>query len=152
MTLSRRILYMVLGGIMALVIVGGAMVGGTAVFAQEDDILPPTTEDVAPGNGQRGEGRRGGFGSEGSNLAEALGISVEELQAANEAVRTAQVEEAVAQALADGLLTQEQADAFLLEGDDEARGDQQGDAAQQDRKHDVVEDLVARVGQQRPVL
>jgi hypothetical protein len=113
MTLSRRILYMVLGGIMALVIVGGAMVGGTAVFAQEDDTLPPTTEDIAPDSGQRGEGRRGGFGTEGSYLAEALGISVEELQAAVEAVRTAHLEEAVTQALADGLITQEQADAIL---------------------------------------
>ena len=132
MTLSRRILYMVLGGLMALVIVGGAMVGGTAVFAQEDETLPPTTGDVAPGNGQRGEGQRGqrsqrgGVGNDGSNLAEALGITVEELQAATEAVRTAHMESAVAQAVADGLLTQEQADAILagerLEGNVDLRG------------------------------
>ncbi len=130
MTLSRRILYMVLGGIMALVIVGGAMVGGTAVFAQDDDTLPPTTGDVTPGNGQRGqrggEGQRGGFGDQGSYLAEALGISVEELQAATEAVRTAHMEEAVAQAVADGLLTEEQAAAILAgerpEGNVDFRG------------------------------
>ena len=49
LTISRKVLYMVLGGMMALVIVG-AMAGGTAVFAQ-DDVAPPTTEEAGPGNG-----------------------------------------------------------------------------------------------------
>ena len=119
LTLSRKILYMVLGGIMALAIIGAAIGGGTAVFAQED-VSPPATEEALPGSGPHGgEGQRGqrpdrgGFGDQDSYLADALGISVEELQSAKEAVRTAYMEEAVTQALADGLITEEQAEAIL---------------------------------------
>jgi hypothetical protein len=128
--MSRRILYMVLGGMIALALVGAAMIGGTAVFAQDETPTPPATEDVVPpiiGNGSRGfeaNGPRGfeadglrpqrdGFGDQSTYLADALGITVEELQAAQDAVRTAQMEDVVAQALADGLITQEQADAIL---------------------------------------
>ena len=109
LTMSRRILYMVVGGIIALAIVGAAVGGGTAVFAQDDSTpAPPTTEEVVPGNGnQRGQRPdRGNWGDRGTYLAEALGISVEELAAAQETAREA----AIAQAVADGLITQEQAD------------------------------------------
>jgi hypothetical protein len=50
-----------------------------------------------------------------------LGITVEELDAAKETVRTTQLEEAVAQALADGLITEEQAEA-ILSGEESGRG------------------------------
>lgn len=109
LTMSRRVLYMVLGGIMSLVIVGAAIGGGTAVFAQDDSSPPPpTTEETVPGNGsQRGQRPdRGRWGDRGTYLAEALGISVDELEAAQEAARDA----AIAQAVADGIITQEQAD------------------------------------------
>ena len=126
LTMSRRILYMVLGGIMALVIVGAAIGGGTAVFAQEDETPVPPTGEVAPQGQGRGHGSRQGGDHDSTYLADALGITVDELDAAKETVRAAQKEEAVAQALADGLLTQEQADAILagerLEGDINFRG------------------------------
>lgn len=121
-TMSRRILYMVLGGMIALALMGAAMIGGTAVFAQDETPTPAPTEEVVPstpGDGFRGldvdgqRPQRGGFGEQSTYLADALGITVEELQAAQDAVRTAQMEAAVAQALTDGLITQEQADAML---------------------------------------
>jgi hypothetical protein len=135
-TMSRRILYMALGGVIALVLVVGAMIGGTAVFAQDEEpVTPPTeeeepaappTEDGAPSFGPRDEcfrghgPREGGF-KDDSYLADALGITEDELDAAKEAVRADQLEEAVAQALADGLITEEQAEA-ILSGEEFGRG------------------------------
>jgi len=117
---------MTLGGIMALAIVGAAIGGGTAVFAQEDEFPAPPTGEVAPQGEGRGHGLRQGGDRDNTYLADALGISVDEFDAAKETVRAAQKEEAVAQALADGLITQEQADAILSgerpEGDINFRG------------------------------
>ena len=72
---------------------------------------PVDTASAAVSDEGINHGRRpGGFRPAGTNndedLAEALGISVEELQAAHEAVKAAALEQAVA----DGKLTQEQAD------------------------------------------
>jgi hypothetical protein len=131
-TMSRRILYMVLGGVIALAVVG-AMIGGTAVFAQDEEptlppaeeLVVPPIEDGEPGLGPRGEGFHGRGPRQGrlqddSFLADALGITEDELDAAKEAVRAAQLEEVVAQALADGLITEEQAEA-ILSGDGSGR-------------------------------
>ncbi len=125
LTMSRRIFYMALGGIMSLAIVCAAIGGGTAVFAQEDETpVAPPTDEVEPEAVEPGfQGRRpqpGGL-DDGSYLAEALGITVDELDAAREAVRAAQLEETVAQALADGLITEEQAEA-ILSGEEFGRG------------------------------
>jgi hypothetical protein len=96
-------------------------VGGTAVFAQSQDnpeVTPPAeggdTESVTPDTpanpfGRDGRPDWGGHADRTSTdeyLAEALGITSEDLQAAQEAARAAALEQAVA----DGLLTQEQAD------------------------------------------
>lgn len=130
-------MYMVLGGILALTLVFGAF----ATFAQtdgDDDTAVPEAQindegdtavpmpfdrpqfgdgpRAAPNWGGRG---RGGFVpprpddgvDEKALLAEALGISVEDLDAAHEAARAAAIEDAVAE----GLLTQEQADQLLSE-------------------------------------
>jgi len=125
MAISRNLLYMVLGGFLALALAFGAY----ATFAQtddgSDDAAPADesgssdTSDVPafPGFGNRGnhqgfpgfQGERPDLTNQDELLAEALGVSVEELQAAREAVRTAEIEQAVA----DGLLTQEQADQIL---------------------------------------
>lgn len=70
-----------------------------------------STEDTVP-FGKFGRGRFGHFGGDAGrdeNLAEALGITVEELQAARDQVFAASIAEAVA----DGLITQEQADEIL---------------------------------------
>ena len=78
---------------------------GLVAFAPVDTASAAVTDEGF------NHGRRpGGFRPAGTNndeaLAEALGISVEELQAAHEAVKAAALEQAVA----DGKLTQEQAD------------------------------------------
>lgn len=124
LSMSKRVLYMVLGGVIALVMVAALAVGGAAVFAQSDegtDATPaPAQEDVVPNPGFGGpRGHRGDVGPRGDNaerstyLAEALGITVEELEAAQEAVRQAQQAAFLDQAVADGLITQEEADAIL---------------------------------------
>ena len=117
MLMQKRIGYMMVGGLLALTLVFGSL----AAFAQTDDGAAEPTETttqvddtavqttpVMP-DGFRGGHGRGEFGAKGDNqeaLAAALGITVEELEAAYTAVHTAQIEQAVA----DGLLTQEQAD------------------------------------------
>lgn len=106
---KKKVLYVLFGAISALVLVFGA----AATFAQtttaQDGNLPlaETTSQqplVMPG-------RHGFVDSEEHEqfLAEALGITVDELQTAYETARTAAVEQAVA----DELITQEQADAIL---------------------------------------
>lgn len=125
MLMQKRIAYMMVGGLLALTLA----FGGLAAFAQTDDGATETPAgesadaagdaDVATPvvpNGFWGGGHgRPGFGAKGDNqeaLAAALGITVEELQAAQEAARAAQIEQAVA----DGLLTQEQADQLAQGG------------------------------------
>jgi hypothetical protein len=118
MALPKKVLYMFLGGLLALALVFGAAL----TFAQtgDDDQPEPTlpeeevtteTEEV-PFSGSRGHWRMDGLIDSDEELAEALGISLEELQAARQQVR----EELIAQAVADGLMTQEQADALLANG------------------------------------
>ncbi|MFO7682645.1 MAG: hypothetical protein R6X34_21620 [Chloroflexota bacterium] len=122
LSMSKRMLYMFLGAGVTLALLAVLVIGGTAVFAQSDDNADatpvPAQEEQIPGSRFGGmRGHRGGhgaaWGDQGAYLAEALGITAEELEAAQTAVRTAQMETAVAQALADGLITQEQADAIL---------------------------------------
>ncbi len=101
-------------------------IGVTAAFAQtndnpdvpavevpaEDGTLPPAQPFAhGEGNGRSNpnNGPRGDRGNDSEALADALGITVEELEAAKEGVRTAAIEQAVA----DGLITQEQADQIL---------------------------------------
>ncbi|MBK6327879.1 MAG: hypothetical protein IPF56_18380 [Chloroflexi bacterium] len=128
----KRISYMVLGALVALAVV----FGGFAVYAQTADegaatatpVAGTTTQDgLVPdvmgrdgrSGGSHGFDGRGGLGiDEDALLAEALGITTDELQTAQDAARTAAIEQAVA----DGLLTQAQADA-LISGDAGIRGD-----------------------------
>ncbi|MFW5941643.1 MAG: hypothetical protein ACOC9X_03030 [bacterium] len=119
MTLLRRMVYVGFGALLAL----GLVLGGAVVFAQSDD-EPETpavqddgdeeTEDLSPGRGVWGfpGGRTGLFGDEAELLAEALGITVEELQAAHEEVRATLIEQAVEE----GLITEEQAEQLLESG------------------------------------
>lgn len=118
--------YFLIGGLLALVII----VGIGSVLAQTDDEDPaptPEAEQTTPdvdeteavpgfGFGRRGFGRFGGGDSDSKAhseaLAEALGITVDELDAAKQEAREA----VIAQAVADGDLTQEQADELLANG------------------------------------
>ena len=104
---KKRALLLV-GAVVALVLV----LGVTAVFAQATGSSDSGSTSTAflpqahpPGRGGFAEGVRSG----GELLAEALGISVEELQAAQEEVHAAIIEQAVE----DGLISEEQAQQFL---------------------------------------
>ena len=101
---------------------------GAATFAQTDDSAGPPFQQGLDGdgngrpffNGHRGNGRpdfAGERGHKGEALAEALGITVEELEAAHDEAKEA----ALAQAVADGLISQEEADAILA-GEARPRG------------------------------
>lgn len=117
MMMQKKLIYMLLGGFLALALTFGAF----ATFAQTDDdtdVATPETETEDGAATTPGFGRSGGRGvmsgmadvnKDGELLAEALGITVAELQAAQEAARAV----AIAQAVTDGLLTQEQADELL---------------------------------------
>jgi hypothetical protein len=116
MELGKRVLYMAFGAMLAL----GIAIGGIAVFAQDDDsaeVTPaPEVEaesDVVPLPGFRSQRERidGLRGDDEERLAAALGITVEELAAAEDEAYAA----AIDQAVAEGLLTEAQAEQ-LLEG------------------------------------
>lgn len=117
MKIFRRMMYMGFGALLMLALVAG----GVMVFAQsgDDEVQAPetqgedeTTQDDATENGVQPQLRAWPFrgrevlaGEDGERLAEALGITVEELQAAHEEVRLAVID----QALEEGLITEEQA-------------------------------------------
>ena len=116
---KKRALLLV-GAVAALVLI----LGVTAAFAQ----VPDSTDAGSTASAFRPQAHppgRGGFGggvrAGDEYLAEALGISVEELQAAQEEVHAAMIEEAVKE----GLITEEQAQQ-LLEGNFAFRGSKSG--------------------------
>lgn len=113
MSLLKRVMYMGLGAFLVLALV----VGGAFVFAQSDDdagaetqneVEGPEEESATPNiRAWRFHERGSQLGGDGQELlADALGISVEELEEARSEARAARIE-----ALVDaGVLTQEQAD------------------------------------------
>ena len=115
---KRNWIRVLAGGLMVMVLALGAL---TAFAQTEDDPEPtltaPLTEDstdeatdsVTPTNRN---GRSHGLGVSDEALAEALGITIEELTAAEETAHAA----ALAQAVTDGLIAQEQADELLANG------------------------------------
>lgn len=106
------------GGLLVMVLALGVM----TAFAQTEDDPEPTpiapsteesTDESTDSTTSDAPGRSGyGLGVSDEALAEALGITVAELEAAEDEARAA----AVAQAVADGVLTQEQADAIIANG------------------------------------
>lgn len=112
------------GGAAALALTAGAIwtvdnvsaagvVNTVTNLAQGQSIMTPQFaqwDDMQQGQGPRGDGPMGGPGmmaeEQATYLADALGITVAELQAAQERARNA----AIDQAVTDGTLTQEQAD------------------------------------------
>ncbi|MCA9933296.1 MAG: hypothetical protein H6662_07680 [Ardenticatenaceae bacterium] len=126
MVLQRKLLYMVLGGFLALALTFGAF----AAFAQTDegvDAATPEAEtetvpDVETDNSgtltnphslrpDRSDVAGSTLSSDDELLADALGITVDELQVAKDAVSTAVIEQAVA----DGTITQDEADQLLAD-------------------------------------
>ncbi len=114
MTLSKKIIYMVLGGLIAI----GVAFAGAATFAQEDEGISESftisdgdgerPQDFGRG-GQNGRPNRPDRGEQAEAFANALGITVEELEAAHEEARAA----TIADLVAEGTITQEQADEIL---------------------------------------
>jgi hypothetical protein len=121
-------MYMMFGGLLALALVFGA--AATFAAQSDDGEEATTTPEVESGDSEADDtdaadesgttaapgyswgGLHGLGGDDGEALAEALGITVEELETAYAAARTAAIEQAVA----DGLITQEQADELLAQG------------------------------------
>jgi lambda repressor-like predicted transcriptional regulator len=106
-----------IGSLAALTLAAGLTMATLPAFAQGDDATPaaPTTDWRGADSMEEGEqGRHSGphgfaGGERGDRLAdlsEQLGLSVVELQAAQQAAR----EQSLARALADGRISQEQAD------------------------------------------
>lgn len=107
MSILKRAIYMGLGAMLALVIA----IGGIAVFAQEEE--PETVTPEAEADSEVLPWSRGFHaevksfrGQDEELLAEALGISVDDLAAAQDEARLA----AIDQALAEGSITAEQAE------------------------------------------
>ncbi len=110
--LRKRTLFATAVGSLATIALAGALVIPMIANAQD---ATPNPEAPAVETVQRDRGARSGESD--SALAEALGITVEELTAARAAAR----ESAIAQALADGLITEEQA-TELRSDDSNGRG------------------------------
>ncbi len=109
-----------IGGVFLVLAALAALLGATMTFAQDDAPVAPDVSDVpaeADGSGfgpkgnHRGHGTHRFFDKEAYNeaLADALGVSVEDLLAARETAKATLIQQAVAE----GELTQEQADAIL---------------------------------------
>lgn len=119
MNMMKKWLYIGIGGIGALAIAGGllfaytraAAAAPTQVLYQQD----PTQVEATPVPGDPGTKPNGDhigpMGDFEAALADALGITVDQLQTAETEARKA----AIQQAVADGKITQEQADAILSE-------------------------------------
>ena len=110
-------------GLLALALAGVWLFGSTSTASAAEitaeDLQTITQSVTKPGLLGEGYLAHGGWGRAGFKgidyqqlLADALGITVEELEAAYETARTAAIEEAVDQ----DLLTQEQADQMLAWG------------------------------------
>jgi hypothetical protein len=120
----------VLSGLVLVLAVGGVwLFGGTSVVRADEmtaeNLRSITQSTTGPGllgegylaHGGWGQGERWGVDYQ-QLLADALGIKLEELQAAYETARTHAIEQAVEQ----GLITQEQADEMLVWGGIGKRG------------------------------
>jgi len=108
--IGKKLLVLLLGGILAL----GLMAGAVTTFAQTEEPTPTPTvpEEVAP-DAATPSLRGSRLGDDDEALAEALGITVEELDAAQETARVALIDQAVA----DGHLTAEEGEALKADGD-----------------------------------
>lgn len=105
-----------IGGVFLVLAALAALLGATMTLAQDGAPAAPgaPAEDGAPGfgpKGNRGHGPNRFFDKEAYDqaLADALGISVEDLLAARETAKATLIQQAVDE----GKLTQEQADAIL---------------------------------------
>lgn len=97
-----KLMGILLGGLLAL----GLFAGVATTFAQSDDAVTAQTTPTVPDTSTRGS--RGSLGVSAQALADALGIELAELTAAQETARLALIDQAVA----DGHLTAEEGQAL----------------------------------------
>ncbi|HOT90152.1 MAG TPA: hypothetical protein PLJ78_02205 [Anaerolineae bacterium] len=119
---KKRIMTVVLGSLVLAAVIAGVWYLGTPATVRAANTLQTVTQSAMPGlfgdgylNCGGGWGFPGQWGQEidyQQLLADALGISVEDLQAAYQKARDAAIDQAVEQ----GLLTQEQADEMKVWG------------------------------------
>lgn len=121
MTSGKKWLYLIGGAVGALAIAGAALFVFTQKAAAQVETGQPAARGADSGwmqnsDDKDGPGKpddhEGPFGDMDELLADALGISVEDLQAA----RQTAFENAVQQAVDQGVITQEEADTILEEG------------------------------------
>lgn len=112
-----------IGGMFIVLLALAALIGSSLTFAQDETPTEPDTPTVEePSFTPNGIGSRGNFGHRGSQLftseerdaalADALGITVEELTTARETAHANLLQQAVEE----GKITQDQADAILSGG------------------------------------
>jgi hypothetical protein len=107
----KKMITFITGGALVLVSVFGAVT--SQVVKAQTTTLTPAAPTAPQAGGQPGFGRgMHGDGATEQDLATALGITLEKLQAAEQAATTA----ALKQAVADGTITQAQADQFAQSG------------------------------------
>ncbi len=117
---KKRVLSIVGTLALTVIVTGASLWVGTSVASASEmsaeDLQTITQVSTGPGLFDEGYLSHGGWGKGEIDyqalLAEALGITVEELEAAHQAARDA----AIAQALEQGLITQEQADNLIVWG------------------------------------
>lgn len=112
--MKTKLIPLMAAGVMTLILAVGA-VGYQSVYAQATTptpSAPATTDPALPQDG--GRGARGGMrdGATDQDLADALGVDLATLQAAEQTA----AEKALAQAVEQGLITQEQADQYQADG------------------------------------
>ncbi|MCX8061396.1 MAG: hypothetical protein N3D16_02310 [Anaerolineales bacterium] len=108
--MTRKTIITVTVLIAVLAVVGIGAFTFFTVRAQSDNTNFPAWDGNRPFGGRMGKGP--GFGADGEALAQALGISLEELQSAQQKAQ----ETALKQAVEQGLITQKQADWLQSKG------------------------------------
>jgi hypothetical protein len=114
MSIKNKIIATALSGLaIAGIVAATSLSFPQSTSAQTSPPAAPTTATTAPaGRGER-NGPNAGINSHGTYLAQALGITETDLQAARTKARAAEIKQAVT----DGLITQAQADAMLNKTD-----------------------------------
>ena len=110
MNLKNKIIATALSGLaIAGIVAATSLSFPQLTSAQTSTPVAPATGATAPARRGERNGPNAGINGHGTYLAQALGISETDLQAAQTKARTAEIQQAVA----DGLITQAQADAML---------------------------------------
>ena len=118
MNVKKKVISAVVGGLAIAGFVAATTLALPQISAAQTETPPAAGQAAVPDKALTDRMGRGGPVENSQYLADALGITQDELAAA----RTKAHEAAIAQAVKDGLITQEQADAMLNKTGDRTRG------------------------------